>query len=645
MLLKELPKVDHAHLWQTRFNGQIKLWLVNTLMQERKNNPLLFAYGDYVPLQIEGKHKHHIFAFARSYRREWYVSIMPLGIAVLCDLQGKPAAEIDWEDTKVILPANAPARYQSILQKTRGEFKQEIDIKSVFTEIPVAFIKLQQPDSDRSSGLLMHITSLPSPFGIGDFGPGAIAFADMLHRCDQKYWQLLPLSPVEERNQYSPYSSCAAMAGNILLLSPELMVNDGLLYPSDIGKKTIPDPGKVNYKDAIKIKQQLFSIAWSHFKNDSFLQPLFKVFCEKELAWLNDFALYSVIKQKHNGKPWYKWPDGLKFKNKNVLADFTAYNQDAIDKEKFLQFLFSRQWYQLKSYCNKLGVKLFGDLPFYISYDSVDVWSHPEMFNLNENGEMQFVAGVPPDYFAKDGQLWGMPVFNWDRLKQQNYNWWVQRFKKNLELFDLLRLDHFRAFSSYWSVPASEKTARYGEWEQGPGADLFNTIKKELGELPFVAEDLGDIDDAVYNLRDEFSFPGMRVLQFAFGSQEPYSPHIPHNYTQNSVSYTGTHDNNTTKGWFMNKADESVNEQIKAYTNVKVKPKNIHKVFISIVMASVAKVAIIPMQDILGLDETARINVPGLDKGNWVWRYQPDDNHQQKIERNIKEWTWLYGRQ
>ena len=645
-LLKSLSITDPASLWENRFNGQVKLWLVNELIQVRKINPLLFAYGDYIPLQVEGRYKQHIFAFARSYKREWFISILPLGIAALCESQSQPINGIDWADTTVILPADAPTQFQNILQKTSGEFKRPIEIKSVFEKMPIAFIKLQHPENNRGAGILMHITSLPSPFDIGDFGPEAIAFADMLHRCDQKYWQLLPLSPVEAQNQYSPYSSFSAMAGNVLLISPKLLVNDGLLVEEDIEKRKSTGINKVNYKHAAKIKQQLFTIVWNNFQSDhdSFLQPLFTGFCQNESAWLDDFSLYVVIKLKHNNQPWYKWPDELKHKDKKALADFINDNQDAIDREKFLQFLFSRQWQQLKGYCNKLDIKLFGDLPFYVSYDSVDVWSHPEIFNLDDEGNMQYVAGVPPDYFSKDGQLWGMPVFRWDNLKEQRYSWWIQRFKKNLELFDLLRLDHFRAFSSYWSVPANEKTAKNGTWEQGPGADLFNTLKKELGELPFVAEDLGDIDDSVYHLRDEFGWPGMRVLQFAFGAQLPYSPHIPQNYTKNSVAYTGTHDNNTTKGWFMHEADEDAGNQIKAYTGVKAKPKNIHKVFIRSVMASAAKIVIIPMQDVLGLDETTRINVPGLNKGNWLWLYEP--NHQQtKAEKQLKKWTWFYNRQ
>lgn len=645
-LFRGLLRSNPQLLWQNKFDGQIKLWLVGALLHERKDNPLLFTDGDYIPLKIEGKHKAHIFAFARSYKQLWYVSIVPLGIASLCELQGKSINSIDWEDTKVLLPATAPGRFESILQKSNGEYKQQIDIKSVFAEVPVALIKLEHSRSDRSSGLLMHISSLPSPFDIGDFGPGAKAFVDMLHRCHQKYWQLLPLSPVEQQNQYSPYSSFSSMAGNILFISPELLVTDGLLTAADIEKNTSPAKNKVDYKGAIKKKLPLFAKAWANFKSqgNSFLQPLFSVFCERETAWLNNHALYTVLKKQHKNQPWYKWPDEFKLKAKKALLDFSDENQYAIEKEKFLQFLFSRQWQQLKSYCNKLDIKLFGDLPFYVSYDSVDVWSHPDIFSLDDIGDMQFVAGVPPDYFAKDGQLWGMPVFLWDKLKQQNYDWWIQRFKKNLELFDLLRLDHFRAFSSYWAVPATETTAINGRWEQGPGADLFTKLKKEFGKLPFVAEDLGDIDDAVYKLRDELELPGMRVLQFAFGDQMYYSPHIPHNYIQNSIAYTGTHDNNTIKGWFKMEAEEAARKQIKSYTGAKVKLKNINKVCIRMVMASVAKIAIIPMQDLLGLDESARMNVPAVSKGSWLWRYQPDEDLI-KIERQLKKWTLLYNRE
>ncbi|MFI5157594.1 MAG: malto-oligosyltrehalose synthase [Sphingobacteriales bacterium] len=621
-------------LWDNKFNGHIKIWLVQLLLQERKANPLLFAEGDYIPLKIKGKYAANLFAFARSYKRTWYITVVPLNLA--------NASITDWEDTYIIIPANAPEKFTNLVLKTNGKQKQEIKIKDIFSTVPFALLKLAHPDSGRASGVLMHITSLPSKFGIGDFGSEAKAFADMLHRCNQKYWQLLPLSPVDEQNQYSPYSSYSSMAGNTLLLDPELLVRD---YPFDMNDYVLSETDKVDYTKATINKQLIFDKAWINFKapNNEIYQDESIAFGKKEAAWLDDHALYVVLKQQYGNKPWYKWPEEFKSRNKKALADFANNNSDAIAKEKWLQYQFSRQWSNLKNYCNKLDIKLFGDLPFYVSYDSVDVWAHPKLFSLDDEGNITKVAGVPPDYFATDGQLWGMPVYCWDKIKEQNYDWWVERIRKNLEWFDLLRLDHFRAFANYWAVPADDKTAVNGKWEPGPGADLFHVLKTKLGGLPFVAEDLGDIDDAVYALRDEFELPGMRVLQFAFGGETALSPHLPQNYTINSVAYTGTHDNNTTKGWYRKEAYDEALKQLKDYTGRTAKEKNINDTFIRMVFASVAKVVIITMQDVLGLDEDSRMNTPGSPAGNWLWRYKLPA-FKEKTIKQLSEFTKIYNR-
>ena len=403
---------------------------------------------------------------------------------------------------------------------------------------------------------------------------------------------------------------------------------------------------RVDFKQVSLIKQQIFNKAWSTFKasGSDAAHKAFDDFCKQEKVWLDDHALYVVLKNLHDQKPWHQWPDEYKLRDKLALTTLLEANKDVVLKEKWLQYQFSKKWLNLKRYCNNLGIQLFGDLPFYISYDSVDVWANPELFSLDDNGDMTHVAGVPPDYFAAEGQLWGMPVFNWAKLKETGYQWWVRRISKNLERFDLLRLDHFRAFSSYWAVPAGEKTAINGKWEQGPGADLFNVLKKKFGSLPFVAEDLGDIDDAVYALRDEFGLPGMRVLQFAFGGDNAaQSPHVPQNYVPNSVAYTGTHDNNTTKGWFNNEAGKMALKQLKNYSGIKSKGKNINELFIRLVMSSVSEIAIIPMQDLLGLDEQSRMNIPASTDENWAWRYLPTAD-EPAYKKRLKKLTEIYNR-
>ncbi|HET7898628.1 MAG TPA: 4-alpha-glucanotransferase, partial [Flavisolibacter sp.] len=338
------------------------------------------------------------------------------------------------------------------------------------------------------------------------------------------------------------------------------------------------------------------------------------------------------------GKPWYEWPDAYKKRDADALKKLSQTHQKDLRKIKWLQFIFARQWHDLRAYCNSRNIHFIGDMPFYISYDSSDVWANKEIFALDEEGKRTGMAGVPPDAFSADGQLWGMPVFRWDVLKEKNYQWWVDRLKKNMELFDLVRLDHFRAFAAYWNVPEGEQTARNGQWVPGPGADFFRVMEKALGQLPFVAEDLGDIDADVLNLRDEFKLPGMKVLQFAFGEDMPQSDYIPHNYGKNFLVYSGTHDNNTTVGWFKTEAGEDIRERIRRYLARDVSENDIHLLFARLAYGSVADIAILPIQDILGLDENARMNVPSSAENNWSWRLMPGQiNHE--TERLLQDWT------
>ncbi len=584
-------------------------------------------------------------AFTLQFKNKWYIIAVPLHSNTLCRKQKKELLEIDWKDTRIILPKDAPKNYENLLLKNKGTQQQKIEIKSIFNELPLVVLKLQQPESDRSAGILLPIFSLPSDFGIGDFGPEAKEFADFLFQSGQKYWQLLPLSPVEAQNQYSPYSSNSSMAGNILFISPQLLVDDDFLTIDDLKKLAIENTNQVNYKEAERIKYQLYDKAWLNFKVAStpYLQKEFRTFCQEEGYWLNDYALYIALKQCYKSKPWYEWPDEFKRKKVKTIASFINKNADELEKTKWLQFIFTRQWKALKCYCNERDILLFGDLPFYISYDSADVWSHPDIFSLDGNLAVKFSAGVPPDYFNSNGQLWGMPIFNWNKLKEHNFDWWIQRVKKNLQFFDLLRLDHFRAFSSYWAVPEGETTAINGTWETAPGKAFFQILRNELGGLPFIAEDLGNIDEMVYNLRDDFGLPGMKVLQFAFGDDMPTSPHIPHHYQQNFVVYTGTHDNNTTKGWYRHDIDKKTRNCIKKYAGKKVNENNINETLIRLAMASVAKIVIIPLQDWLDLNESARMNMPATTQKNWLWRLKTKDLHRLS-EKKIRKLLQFYSR-
>jgi 4-alpha-glucanotransferase len=498
---------------------------------------------------------------------------------------------------------------------------------------------------ERNAGVLLHITSLPSPFGIGDLGPEAKKFADFLYRSGQSWWQMLPVNPTEAGQGHSPYSAVSSRAGNILMISPEALASQGLLNPEELDEYYLEPHDSTDYIYAEQIKRDIFHSAWNNFKQvqDGLLQQAFNAFCQSEMEWLDDFALYSVLKQQHEGKPWYEWPKQFKFREQEAIKHFAHNHHDELQEVKWLQFIFLQQWEELKKYCNQRGIYLIGDLPFYVSYDSVDVWSHPHLFSLDADGNRVGVAGVPPDAFSDDGQLWGMPVFRWDVLKVDGYAWWIERLKKNWQLFDLVRLDHFRAFADYWEVSADENTARNGEWKPGPGPEFFVKVRDELGELPFLAEDLGDINEKVIQLRDEFALPGMKILQFAFGENYSSSDYIPHNYQPNFFAYTGTHDNNTVVGWFRTETSAGTRERLEKYAGRAITEEEVSPVLCRMAMASVAKTAIIPMQDILDLDEKARMNVPASAENNWSWRLLPGQINTQ-LDNKLLEWTALYNR-
>lgn len=507
-------------------------------------------------------------------------------------------------------------------------------------------VKISQPLSprSRSAGVLLHITSLPSAYGIGDLGPEAERFAEFLNQSGQRYWQILPINPTGEEQIYSPYSAVSAMAGNTLLISPEKMVADELVSPADLKKFSVANNGKVNYKEATLVREVLFEKGFRTFLSNPQTHPPFREFCRRESWWLDNFALYSVLKQHHDNKPWYEWPNPYKLRQQKALGDINRFHVERINKVKWLQYIFDKQWNELKTFCNNLNILMFGDLPFYVSYDSADVWANPEIFKLDNARNMRGVAGVPPDYFNSKGQLWGMPVFRWDVLKKKGYSWWIHRVRKNFELFDLVRLDHFRAFISFWEVPADEKTAVNGKWNRGPGSEIFKAFQEKLGKLAFVAEDLGDVDASVFALREEFDFPGMKVLQFAFGDNMTASDYIPHNYTTNFVVYTGTHDNNTTVGWWLKDTKQDVRANLKQYVDEPgISQNNIHLVLGKMAYASVAKIVILPLQDILGLDETARMNTPASVKLNWLWRLK-GGQLLPTFKNQLLKWARLYNR-
>ncbi len=631
-------------LWASRYTGSIKFWLTRLLFQERKQAADVYSKGHYIPLKVKGIYKKHIIAFARRYHTQWYITVAPLHLAGLAGSLDTSPALIDWKDTCIVLPDDAPTDWQHRLFNTSGNHNGEILISEIFGSLPLALLRLEHKPNKRRAGVLMHITSLPSAYGIGDIGPQAYRFAGFLSKSGQHLWQLLPLNPVSADELYSPYSSACSMAGNTLLISPDMLADEGLLAADDLKPFRRPAGSQTDYETAVTIKNDLFDIAYSNYLTNCTpaMHQRFGQFCDRENYWLHDFALYTLLRQQYS-QPWYQWPDEFRLRRPAALSRLAKTRRHELDKIKWLQFVFIQQWHRLKAHCHSLNIQLLGDLPFYVSYDSSDVWANSAIFRLNRQGNMAGIAGVPPDYFNADGQLWGMPVYRWDILKSNGYRWWINRLGKNMELFDRLRLDHFRAFADYWEVPAGETTARNGEWKLGPGSDFFKKVQEALGELPFIAEDLGDINPGVTRLRDEFNLPGMKVLQFAFGDAMPASDYIPHHHQENFVVYTGTHDNNTTLGWYRQDIDTPVKKQIRQYTGIKASAKNINKVLGRMAYASTADTVILPLQDILGLDETARMNNPASAKNNWLWRL-PAKRLSNKYKKQLLRWAKLYHR-
>ncbi|TLV02581.1 malto-oligosyltrehalose synthase [Dyadobacter luticola] len=619
-------------LWDERSSGQIKLWLTQQLYHLRKENPILFSKGDYIPLKTRGEYKDHLLAFARRFKKSFYITVVPLHAAQMCEAQSKSFFELDWADTTVVLPDNISPEWESAATGETFECHSKLLPGDLFKQLPFAILKGSKPDNERSAGILVHITSLPSPFGIGDLGPESYAFADFLEKANQKYWQILPLNPTEAAQSNSPYSALSSRAGNPLLISPEVLAEEGLIPVEMLDNFKVEASAQTDFEKAGKIKSEILEKAFQNRPKNGAEQADFEAFCTANEEWLEDFALYMLLKKKHDGAPWYTWDGPFRLRDEAALAELREQDAEMLEFVKWEQYVFDKQWKKLRKYCNDLEIKLLGDIPFYVSYDSADVWANKELFCVDDEGKITGIAGVPPDAFSDDGQLWGMPVFNWQAVKAQGYQWWIDRLAKNIELFDLIRLDHFRAFADYWEVPGDEKTAINGKWKLGPDEEFFNKIKGVFGNLPFIAEDLGEIGPEVYKLRDKFSLPGMKVLQFAFDENMPQSDHIPHNYSANFIAYTGTHDNNTTRGWFKQSAAEGVQKQLERYIGKPVDEENAYIEMARLVYGSVAKTAILPIQDVLNLDESAKMNLPGSSENNWSWRLLPGqvtEEHQQ----------------
>lgn len=495
---------------------------------------------------------------------------------------------------------------------------------------------------NRGSGILLHITSLPSPYGIGDFGPDAYNFVDFLAETCQKFWQILPLNLTCTAYGNSPYSSFSAFAGNCLLISPERLIKNGFIEPDEVPSRKFSSE-KVAYESVAKYKHEIFNAAYQRYNGKLANHQEFQRFCSEHAHWLDNYSIFISLKNHLNGIEWSKWPVDLRDRHKGALKKVSDELSDDILREKFLQYLFFNQWLSLKNYCDSKGIKIIGDIPIYVNYDSADVWATPEIFSLDEEKTPVHVAGVPPDYFSSTGQLWGHPVYKWDVLKKSRYAWWIKRIEHNLMLFHMFRLDHFRGFVGYWQVNASETTAVNGKWVKAPAVDFFNALLKHFPSIPIIAEDLGVITPDVREVMDKFEFPGMKVLLFAFGEDLSTNPYAPHNHIKNCVVYTGTHDNNTIKGWFRKELSAEDKSRISEYIGREVSEKTIHWDLIRLAMMSVADMIIIPMQDILGLGEKDRMNLPATSIGNWDWRLK-SEHLSPPLKKKLREMTMIYGR-
>ncbi len=490
----------------------------------------------------------------------------------------------------------------------------------------------------RASGILLHPTSLPGPYGVGDLGPAAIRWIDWLAGCGCTLWQVLPLGPTSFGD--SPYQCFSAFAGNPYLISPEALLEEGLLTREELADMPVWNDQKVDFGRLYLWKPALLERAFHRFSVvGGPVQAEFDSFCAENAAWLEDYALFMAIKENQSGASWAGWPAPLRLREKAAMQEVRVSLSSSVLRYSFFQFLFFRQWKAVREHAHQKGVQIIGDIPIFVAYDSSDVWAHPDLFHLDKNGSPTVVAGVPPDYFSPTGQLWGNPLYKWEIHKATGYAWWVDRIRATLNLVDILRIDHFRGFAGYWEVPFGNPTAEEGRWVPGPGADFFKTVQAKLGSLPILAEDLGLITPDVVTLRDQFDLPGMKILQFAFSG--PENPFLPHSYPQNCTVYTGTHDNDTTHGWYES-APEAEKDFARRY--FQIDGSNFARDLTRFAWSSVAVFALAPLQDFLNLGTEARMNYPSRLGGNWEWRMK-GEALSADLQARIKELNWLYQRE
>ena len=495
----------------------------------------------------------------------------------------------------------------------------------------------------RAHGILLHISSLPSPYGIGDMGPGAFAFVDFLHRSNQSCWQILPLGPTNGGTGNSPYSTYSAFAGNPLFISPDLLKEQECISRENLA--SLPDFSRthVEFARVVAWKNHLLKIAFENALPKLRTRDSYHAFCRDQAFWLDDYALFAALKEHFEGLPWYYWPEDLKRRHAGALREWQTKLSLEIQREKFKQFIFFQQWHALKTHCVEQGIEILGDMPIYVSLDSCDVWSHPDLFELDAGLFPIFVSGAPPDYFSKDGQLWGNPIYDWKKMETTGFAWWMDRLRMNGSMYDAIRLDHFRGFAAFWQVAACEKTAENGVWRPAPGKALLEMARARFPELKLIAEDLGHITEDVRELMQHFGFPGMKILQFAFSGNLPKNPYIPHNIPENSVVYTGTHDNNTLKGWYAGDASPEEKRSIREYLGLGKQTDDVHGALIRAAMMSAAHLCILPMQDLLELGAEARMNTPAQTHGNWAWRVTREELGTD-LSTRLARMTWLYGR-
>lgn len=622
------PGFDFNALLENITDPDIKLYTLYCLLQLRKTNASLFSKGSYEPVDLGPA----FISFIRRYGEHAIWVVVPVGGSI--------------ENTVTNLsplPANLPDQWQNIFT---GEIQKNatLEITVSLKQFPVLVFKSASAGASRTAGLLLPLFSLPSGHGIGDMGSEARAFISFLSEGGQKIWQLLPLNPLLKANFFSPYASTSSFAGEQLFIDAEQLADEGWLTAQQLRDTEVQANATLDYALARELKMPLLHQAWKKFRKDKThkWQLEFHVYTEKEKHWLDDYALFAVLKREFKEHPWYEWPSEFREREIKAINNIRSALKDQINYEKWLQFLFYRQWQALRKFAAQRNVKLIGDLPFYVSYDSVDVWVNREFFSVDKKGKMLYSAGVPPDYFSEQGQLWGMPTYNWEAMWQDGYTWWLNRLKRNVDLYDYVRIDHFRAFFDYWEVPAKATTAVNGAWKKGPQDQLFDLLREHFPQMPFIAEDLGELHQEVFDFKDRFRLPGMRVLQFGFSNYNAVLRDLPHNFNIESVVYTGTHDNNTILGWYRS-LNENDKRAINTYLGAPVTEESIANVMCRLAYSSVCSMAILPVQDILGLDDHARINTPSVAKGNWQWRLLPGQLTKAASQK-LLSWGKIYNR-